>query len=31
MLKISLSDGTIVDIEDSVLSIFQSYEQRQLW
>lgn len=31
MLKISFSDGTIVDIEDSVLSIFQSYEQRQLW
>ena len=31
MLTISFSDGTIVDIEDSVLSMFQSYEQRQLW
>ena len=31
MLKISFADGTIVDIEDCVLSIFQSYEQRQLW
>lgn len=31
MLTVSFSDGTIVDIEDEVLTTFQSFEQQQMW
>lgn len=31
MLTVSFSDGTIVDIEDGVLTTFQSFEQQQMW
>lgn len=31
MLTVAFSDGTIVDLEDSVLSIIRSYEQRKPW
>lgn len=31
MLTVSFSDGTIVDIEDGLLTTFQSFEQQQMW
>ena len=31
MMTVSFSDGTIVDIEDGVLTKFQSFEQKQMW